>query len=81
MERDRFEKMVSRLLREAGAPGAEHERLLAELAEWAASMNYKEEYTQFTSGTLPDVLRRTSDNEFLFVGDAKDARATGQCNT
>ena len=73
MERDRFEKMVSRLLREAGAPGAEHERLLAELAEWAASMNYKEEYTQFTSGTLPDVLRRTSDNEFLFVGDAKDA--------
>jgi hypothetical protein len=73
MDRDRFEKMVSRLLREAGAPGAEHERLLAELAEWAASMNYKEEYAQFTSGVLPDVLRGTSDNEFLFVGDAKDA--------
>ena len=73
MERDRFEKMVSRILREAGAPGAEHERLLAELAEWAASLNYKEEYAQFTNGARPDVLRRTSDNEFLFVGDAKDA--------
>ena len=42
MDADRFEKMVSRVLREAGAPGAEHERLLAELAEWAASMNYKD---------------------------------------
>ncbi len=73
MDRDRFEKMVSRVLREAGAPGAEHERLLAELAEWAASMNYSEESVQFTSGARPDVLRRTSDNEFLFVGDAKDA--------
>ena len=73
MDRDRFEKMVSRLLRKAGAPGAEHERLQAELAEWAASMNYKEEYAQFTSGARPDVLRRTSDNEFLFVGDAKDS--------
>jgi hypothetical protein len=73
MDRDRFEKMVSRLVREAGAPGAEHERLLAELAVWAASMNYKVENAQFTSGARPDVLRRTSDNEFLFVGDAKDA--------
>ena len=73
MDRDRFEKMVSRLLREAGAPGAEHERLLAELAEWAASMNYKEESVQFNSGARPDVLRRKSDEEFLFVGDAKDA--------
>ena len=73
MDRDRFEKMVSRLVREAGAPGAEHERLLAELAVWAASMNYKVENAQFTSGARPDVLRRTSDNEFLFVGDAKDS--------
>ena len=80
MERDRFEKMVSRLLREAGAPGAEHERLLAELAEWAASMNDKEEYTQFTSGARPDVLRRTSNNEFLFVGDAKDSENENATN-
>lgn len=73
MDRDRFEKMVRRILREAGSPGAEHERLLAELAEWAASMGHSEESVQFTSGARPDVLRRTSDNEFLFVGDAKDA--------
>lgn len=33
----------------------------------------QEESAQFTSGARPDVLRRKSDDEFLFVGDAKDA--------
>ncbi len=67
-------KIVERvaLLREAGAPQAEHERLKKELATWSTEQKFSIEYTGFKNGPYPDVLRGTEDRKSLFVGDAKD---------
>jgi hypothetical protein len=69
----KWDKIIARLLVEAGAPGEEHERLKSDLAEWAESQGYSKVYSSFKSGSRPDVLRATGNDHYLFVGDAKDA--------
>lgn len=73
MPNDELVKIFARILREAGAPGAEHERLKAELTQWAIGLGYATVYTRFESGSEPDVLRGNKEFHHLFVGDAKDA--------
>lgn len=68
-----YDKIIARILREAGGPGAEHERLRGELAAWANARGYTKLYSEFESGSKPDVLRGTPDDKYLFVGDAKDS--------
>jgi len=65
------QKIVKQFLREAGAPGAEHERLKRDLADWATSEGFVSELPELDGGQ-PDVLRESG--RYLFVGDAKDSR-------
>jgi hypothetical protein len=74
MDSHDFDKLIQRILREARAPGSEHERLKSELAQWAQSKSYTKVFSRFQNGGEPDVLRATPDNAYLFVGDAKDAK-------
>ena len=71
MESD-MRKIIAAFLKEA-APGAEHERLKSDLAEWAAAIGYKKIFPNFADGSIPDALRATEDNQYLLVGDAKDS--------
>jgi hypothetical protein len=68
-----FKKFVAGLLKE-GAAGAEHERLKADLAEWAGARGYSKTFNQFSDGSIPDALRAKPNAPYLFVGDAKDAK-------
>jgi hypothetical protein len=73
MAYDQWDKFAARMLREAGAPGPEHERLKKSLHLWAKEKKYVTMYSELPNGSRPDVLRTTKDKEYLFVGDAKDA--------
>jgi hypothetical protein len=74
MDANVTKRIADGLLREAGAPGAEHNRLEAELREWAERLGYKSRYQSFRSGVRPDVLHECEGDagSYLFVGDAKD---------
>jgi len=73
MAYEQWDKFAARLLKEAGAPGPEHERLKASLHLWAETKGYVTVYAELPNGARPDVLRTTKDEDYLFVGDAKDA--------
>jgi hypothetical protein len=68
---ERVRRLIEAALREAAGP--EHERLKADLNEWAAAQGYPEVLRSLPSGRIPDVLRYDSELRHLFVGDAKDA--------
>lgn len=77
----KYDKLIERILREAGVPGTTHERLKSELASWASSRGYTKVFSSFQSGATPDVLRSTPDRIYLFVGDAKDSSNETPDNT
>jgi len=56
-----------------GKPGPEHERLRAELEDWARIRGFTDLYSNLPFGGCPDVLRTTADRKYLFIGDAKNA--------
>jgi hypothetical protein len=70
--RERVRRLIAAALREAATP--EHERIKAELDEWArARLGYEEVISGLPSGRRPDVLRYTRSSHDLFIGDAKNA--------
>lgn len=68
-----FDKLIQHILREAKAPGPEHERLRGELSSWAVSRGFTKSYKTLPNGSEPDVLCTTPEDEYLLVGDAKDS--------
>lgn len=68
---ERVRRLIEAALREAA--GAEHERLEADLTEWAIAQGYPAGQAGLPSGRMPDVLRYDPEMRHLFVGDAKNA--------
>ena len=65
--------MSNYLVRQAGAPGPEHQRLRNELAAWAKWKGYTYPYGRLADEVIPDVVKGNDAKTLLFVGDAKDA--------
>ncbi len=65
--------MSNYLVRQAGAPGPEHQRLRNELAAWAKKKGYTYPYGRLADEVIPDVVKGNDAKTLLFVGDAKDA--------
>jgi len=67
-------KSVSSLNKQAGAPGPEHERLKSDLLTWAMELGFVTAYKRFKNDGIPDVLLENTSFNYLFCGDAKDAK-------
>lgn len=72
MAEERIRKFIEAMLRES-AVSNEHDRLQADLNEWAQSRQYPTTYSSLPSGREPDVLRYHTESKMLFIGDAKNA--------
>lgn len=72
MANNDLKRLIEALLEEGG-PSPEHERLKADLTDWALFKGYSKAYKKFQNGSEPDVLRENPQGKYLFVGDAKNS--------
>lgn len=70
---EQYKRIVKALLETYAAESDTHQRIQNELSKWAIQKGYSEKHTTLPNGQRPDVLRTDSEDNLVFIGDAKNA--------